>query len=688
MSVEKPRQLAGGIEHSVCRSERGTFGTVFQRFTRCGGIRSKNTFLLRFAFLFGAVVAVALIGVFEPLRSMAETHTTGSSSSTSFARRFAEDFDNQSAASNDLPSGTGAGGTTMWVVGDDKVFAYDMPSERAAYNMLTDLQTQLVEAYAPVLRMHPRETVFPTAVEMMIENAGIKNADGEDVRNYNVPALDNYKRFIDSEDHYFDLPAAAPYWLDDRTYTEYNAASDALNHHGYSTPRVYARAVVHKEILVLQYWFFYPLDRNHEGDWEMMQLEFDAGDVNGDNARQLIELAPKLLRNRIVPTRVVYSSHWLLADAECWGEADTSEVQREGLRTHVFPALGSHANYFKPGEYDIDPRDGERYEVLDHVSANGIALVPPSYQGVSEYPLPDATPGGVRNYEIILLDENANEFAWLDFRGKWGEQTGRNNGDGPKGPRFYGVDIPSVIDAFLSERVDFWGDASTWWKVLPHGLDALDCRHDNELIAGSRIQRIGDKRVMVDTELDDPNDLTLRFSYAAVDVISSGLQVEIHRIDDDGSDLNAVVAFETQVNDVEFFVDGFVHYYDVETNQAINETVTICMKMPVGYDYVNFGASIWHYNDASPAWVELFTDFDRRRGDVFACAETTSFSLFALFGPGDVADSEGASELPATGGGAIVSVGSFVWLLLTGASLLFVGYAAFRVGRRKTRRTR
>ena len=137
-----------------------------------------------------------------------------------------------------------------------------------------------------------------------------------------------------------------------------------------------------------------------------------------------------------------------------------------------------------------------------------------------------------------------------------------------------------------------------------------------------------------------------------------------------------------------FFVDGFVHYYDVETNQAINETVTICMKMPVGYDYVNFGASIWHCDDASPAWVELLTDFDRRRGDVFACAETTSFSLFALFGPGDVADSEGASELPATGGGAIVSVGSFVWLLLTGASLLFVGYAAFRVGRRKTRRTR
>ena len=688
MSVEKPRQLAGCVERSVCRPERGAFGAVFQQFTRCGGIRSKNTFLLRFAFLFGAVVVVGLIGVFEPLRSMAETQTTGSSSSTSFARSFAEDSDNQSADSNDLPSGAGADGTTMWVVGDGKVFAYDMPSERAANNRLVDLQRQLVEAYAPILRMHPRETVFPTAVEMMIENAGVKNEDGEDVRNYNVTALDDYKRFIDREDHYFDLPAAAPYWLGDRTYTEYIAISDALDRDGYLTPTVYARSVVHKEILVLQYWFFYPLDRNHEGDWEMIQLEFDAGDVSGNDASGLIDLASNLIRNRIQPTRVIFSSHWLLADAECWGEADASEVQSEGLRVHVFPAFGSHANYFEPGEYDIDPRDGQRYEVLDHASANGLALVPPSYSGIIGNNRPEEMPSGVRNYAIVLLDAKTNDLSWLEFRGKWGEQTGRNNGNGPNGPKSYGVDIPSVFDVFLSERVEPWGDASTWWRVLPLGLDALECRHDNELVADSRIQRIGYKHVTVDTELDDPDDLTLKFSYAAVDKISSGLQVEIQRTDEDDSILNGVVTFGSQDNEMRLYVGGFVQYYDIGMNQAIDETVTICMKVPVGYDYIDFGVNIWHYVDRNSKWVELPTDFDRKRGDVFACAETTSFSLFALFGPGNMADSEGPSELPATGGGANVSNRSFVWTMLAGASLLFFGYAAVRVGRRIARRTR
>ena len=635
-----------------------------------------------------SVFAIGLINVFQPVGQMAGAQTAGSSSSTSFARSYTEDFDSKYVAGNDYPGLIWSDGTTVRVKGDARVFGYDIPSETAADSRLVDLQAQLVGAYAPILRMHPSETVFPTAVEVMIENAGIKNADGEDVRNYNVPALDDYKRFIDSEDHYFDLPAAAPYWLDDRTYTEYNAATNALNYHGYSTPTVYARSVVHKGILVLQYWFFYPLDRNHEGDWEFMQLEFDAGGISGDDARRLIDLASNLLKNRIEPTRVIHSSHWLLADAECWGEADASEVQREGLRVHVFPAFGSHANYFEPGEYDIDPRDGQRYEVLDHASANGLALVPPSYSGIIGNNRPEEMPSGVRNYAIVLLDAKTNDLSWLEFRGKWGEQTGRNNGNGPNGPKSYGVDIPSVLDVFLSERVEPWGDASTWWRVLPFGLDALECRHDNELVADSRIQRIGYKHVTVDTELDDPDDLTLKFSYAAVDKISSGLQVEIQRTDEDDSILNGVVTFGSQDNEMRLYVGGFVQYYDIGMNQAIDETVTICMKVPVGYDYIDFGVNIWHYVDRNSKWVELPTDFDRRRGDVFACAETTSFSLFALFGPGNMADSGGPSELPATGGGANVSNRSFVWTMLAGASLLFLGYAAVRVGRRIARRTR
>lgn len=687
MSVETPLQLAGDIDLSAGRSEKGAFGAVFQRFTRCGGIRSRKSYLLRSVVSIGAVFTVGLIGVFESMTWVADAQATGPSLGTLSARNHARDFGTLGGFFRN-PISLWSDDQTTWVVGDSKMIAYDIPPEVVADNELVNLQDQLVRTYAPILRMHPNETVFPTAVEVMIKNAEIKNADGEDVRDYNVSSLDDYKRYIDRDDHYFDLATAAPYWLDDRTYSEYDAAADALDHRGYSTPTVYARSVVHEGILVLQYWFFYPLDRNHEGDWELIQLEFDAGDFSGNSASRLIDLASNLLRNRIEPTRVVYSSHWLLADAECWGEADASEVQREGLHAHVFPALGSHANYFEPGEYDIDPRDGERYEILDHVSANGIALVPPSYQVVSENNQPETMPRGVRKYEVILLDTETNELSWLDFRGKWGEQTGRNNGDGPDGPKFYGIDIPSVLDVFLSERVELWRDASTWWKILPFGLDALDCRHNNELVADSRVQRIGDNEVTVNTELDDPDDLTLEFSYAAIDKISSGLQVEIHRIDEGDSTLNGVETFDSLVNGPGLSVDGFVQYYDVEMNQVIDETVTICVKVPVGYDYIDFGASIWHYVDVHSEWVELLTEFDRRRGDIFACADTTSFSLFALFGPGNSPDSESTSKLPSTGGGATASDGSLVWMMLTGASLLVFGYAIFRVGHRTKRRKR
>ena len=122
------------------------------------------------AFWFGAVVAFGLIGVLEPFRPAADAQTTGSFSSTSFARSQPKDFDTQSAAGNDFSNGTWSDGTMMEVVGDPKVFTNDMPQEAVADNRVVDLHTQLVGAYAPILRMHPSETVFPAAVEVMLEN--------------------------------------------------------------------------------------------------------------------------------------------------------------------------------------------------------------------------------------------------------------------------------------------------------------------------------------------------------------------------------------------------------------------------------------------------------------------------------------------------------------------------------------
>ena len=55
-------------------------------------------------------------------------------------------------------------------------------------------------------------------------------------------------------------------------------------------PTAYAHVATEKGRLALQYWFFYPFNdfnNTHEGDWEMIQLNFDAPD-----AQQALETQP------------------------------------------------------------------------------------------------------------------------------------------------------------------------------------------------------------------------------------------------------------------------------------------------------------------------------------------------------------------------------------------------------------
>ena len=61
--------------------------------------------------------------------------------------------------------------------------------------------------------------------------------------------------------------------------------------------------------VALQYWFFYPFNdfnNTHEGDWEMIQLVFDAKDAAG--------------ALNVKPTEVGYSSHEG-AERAAWGAA-------------------------------------------------------------------------------------------------------------------------------------------------------------------------------------------------------------------------------------------------------------------------------------------------------------------------------------------------------------------------------
>ena len=151
--------------------------------------------------------------------------------------------------------------------------------------------------------------------------------------------------------------------------------------------------------LALQYWFFYAFnDFNnlHEGDWEMIQLVFDARD-----AREALERRP---------TTVGYSSHEGAERAD-WGD-DKLELVR-GTHPVVFPAAGSHANKFTEALY------------LGSSAEAGVGCDDTRGPHDTLRPVVRTIPGDA--------DAARAAFPWIAFEGRWGElQEAFFNG--PTGP--------------------------------------------------------------------------------------------------------------------------------------------------------------------------------------------------------------------------------------------------------------
>jgi len=167
-------------------------------------------------------------------------------------------------------------------------------------------------------------------------------------------------------------------------------------------PTVYAHVVrdsAHPGKLALQYWIFYAYnDWNnlHEGDWEMIQLDFAA-----DDARQALAGRPQA---------VGYSQHEGAERAD-WGDDKLDLV--DGTHPVVYPAAGSHANFFREGLF------------LGRSAEQGVGC--------------DNTTGPHRDLRpaVATIPGDAGQalaaYPWIGFQGRWGElQPAFYNG--PTGP--------------------------------------------------------------------------------------------------------------------------------------------------------------------------------------------------------------------------------------------------------------
>jgi hypothetical protein len=260
----------------------------------------------------------------------------------------------------------------------------------------------LLARHVPILVLHPDEQFAPVPVDGFLADTDLtrRAAAGWEPISGPLPGGGAALRLDQRSCSAGEGPAASP------CYARAQAAHD-------SAPVVYGAAFRTKTRIDLQYWIWYPFNdyewssaagdvwQAHEGDWESVSVVLDR------TGR---------------PLAVALSAH-------CKGaRRDWKRVPKRGLRPLAYVALGSHANYFRPGPHphsaDCWPR-----ELRDVVRAFGLA---------------DRTAAG-RVVRPRLVTVTSTKPPWMAFAGAWGEAgyvRFPNNepvayGAGPRGPAFH-----------------------------------------------------------------------------------------------------------------------------------------------------------------------------------------------------------------------------------------------------------
>ncbi len=337
--------------------------------------------------------------------------------------------------------------------------------------MEPDEQLELLARHAPIIRFDSRELFFPCAVDGYLTGARLV-VDGEPVAErgeIDEKALDHrlpagtYLSFVSDLERRSVVRAEAQrlarkllgprlgrvglfgrildaifllsVFLRPTTPRLTTAAtfSKAEELHLHDQPVVYGRVQEVAGWLVLHYAYFYAMNdwrsgyrglNDHEADWEQAWVMCDPADRK--------------------PIWVMVSNHEY-GGPDLRRHWEDDECRVIGDRPVLFAGAGSHALYFRPGDYvtRIDV-PGLRWllrlqrwvrrmlRIRDQATERGLGPA-------LGMPFVDSAPGDgrrIERWEMLHLDEDRPCFG--SFRGLWGLDTGDpTNGErGPAGPKF------------------------------------------------------------------------------------------------------------------------------------------------------------------------------------------------------------------------------------------------------------
>ncbi len=274
----------------------------------------------------------------------------------------------------------------------------------AVPNAAADLadETALAERYAPVVRLVAQaqdcgygESYEPIDVDVLFDETtvALRGPWGPGDLIKVAPTAEDVSR--DLYEYHLDFPGNS---LDPGC--DYERWAERLT--AGSVPTVYAHVATdpgYPGQLALQYWLYYVFNdwnNTHEGDWENIQLIFEADDASQALARE--------------PVSVGYSQHEG-SERATWGEDKLELV--DGTHPVVHPAAGSHANFFGSELY------------LGSSAQQGVGCDDTTGPHIDLRPAVRTIPSDPREARAL--------FPWIAFEGRWGEYQ-RAFFNGPTGP--------------------------------------------------------------------------------------------------------------------------------------------------------------------------------------------------------------------------------------------------------------